>query len=151
MQLEMAGVNTPDDWASYAATLFDCGPPVAQLSDPARGLRRLAFAHDGRLTGALFISREPVLLSRGHVAALLGGDGSGALAGRPSAHQPDPGPTVCACLNVGINTISRAITTDGLLTVDAIGRALGAGTNCGSCRPELAALVARHSHREAAE
>ena len=58
---------------------------------------------------------------------------------------------VCACLNVGMNTIRQAIIEGGLITVDALGAALGAGTNCGSCRPELAALLARHSHREAAE
>jgi assimilatory nitrate reductase catalytic subunit len=52
---------------------------------------------------------------------------------------------------VGLNTILRAITEDALVSVDAISAALGAGSNCGSCRPELAALIARHRHREAAE
>jgi assimilatory nitrate reductase catalytic subunit len=38
------------------------------------------------------------------------------------------------------------------VTVEAIGRALNAGTNCGSCRPEIAALIARHAPlRQAAE
>lgn len=151
VQLELAGQSQPDDWAMWAADLFRSGPPAAQVSDPSRGLHRLAFVQSGRLTAALFISRAPVLLARGHVASLLGGDGSGVLAGRAGAHQPDPGPTVCACLNVGLDTLRRAILTDGLLSVAAIGEALGAGTNCGSCRPELAALIARYGHREAAE
>ncbi len=151
VQLEMAGEVAPEDWATWAAGLFQCGPPTAQMSDTSRGLHRLAFSRGGRLIAALFIAREPVLLSRGHIASLLGGDGSGVLAGRPGAQQPDPGPTVCACLNVGLNTLHHAIATGGLTTVDAIGAALGAGTNCGSCRPELAALIARHTHRVAAE
>jgi assimilatory nitrate reductase catalytic subunit len=151
IQVEMAGETVPEDWAAWAAALFGTGPPSAQLSDPARGLHRMAFTVAGRLTAALFISREPVLLSRGHVASLLDGDCSSVLAGRPGAHQPDPGPTVCACLNIGLNTICDAISTGGLTTVTAIGAALGAGTNCGSCRPELAALLSCHSHREAAE
>jgi assimilatory nitrate reductase catalytic subunit len=40
---------------------------------------------------------------------------------------------------------------DRACSVEALGAALGAGTNCGSCRPELTALVARYSLREAAE
>ena len=155
IQVELAGTTLPEDWAEWAAALFGCDRPFAQLSDPARGLHRMAFARDGKLTAALFVSRDPVLVSRGHVAGLLGGEGdvflAGVLAGRPAAHLPDPGPTVCACLNVGLETIRRAIVGDGLLTVAALGAALGAGTNCGSCRPELATLIARHRHQEAAE
>jgi len=53
---------------------------------------------------------------------------------------------------VGLNTILAAIAQDGLVSVPQIGAALGAGTNCGSCRPELAALLARHARQpEAAE
>jgi assimilatory nitrate reductase catalytic subunit len=151
VQVELAGCDVPESWADWAQDLFGCGLPTAQVADPARGMHRLAFAEGGRLTAALFVARDPVLLSRSHVASLLGTADGGVLAGRPGADQPDPGATVCACLNVGMNTIRRAIADDGLMSVDAIGAALGAGTNCGSCRPELAALIARHNHREAAE
>lgn len=150
-QIEMAGDRAPENWAKWAAVLFRTGSTPAQMSDPARGLYRMAFSDAGRLTSALFISLQPVLVSRAHVAGLLGCDGASVLAGRPGTHQPDPGPTVCACLNVGLNTICNAISTGGLTTIDAIGVALGAGTNCGSCRPELAALLSSHNHREAAE
>jgi assimilatory nitrate reductase catalytic subunit len=73
------------------------------------------------------------------------------LAGRPSADMPDPGATVCACLNVGVNTIREAIQSGRALTVAALGEALGAGTSCGSCRPELAGLLTRFKLPEAAE
>jgi assimilatory nitrate reductase catalytic subunit len=151
LQLELAGRDQPESWTSWAAKLFRSDKPVAELSDPARGLHRLAFADGGQLTAALFIAREPVLLSRGHLAAMLGEDGAQVLAGRPGAAQPDPGPTVCACLNVGLNTIRRAVADAGLTNVEAIGAALGAGTNCGSCRPELAAIIAQTCQRLAAE
>ncbi|HSF63252.1 MAG TPA: molybdopterin dinucleotide binding domain-containing protein, partial [Paracoccaceae bacterium] len=150
VQLEMAGSMTPTDWAAWAAHLFGA-VPTAALSDPGRGLHRFAFSTDGQLHGAVFVAREPVLVSRGHLAGLLGQAERSALAGRPGADQPDPGPTVCACLNVGLNTILRAIAGGTAPSVQALGEALGAGTNCGSCRPELAALIDRHSHREAAE
>ena len=64
------------------------------------------------------------------------------------AGTPDPGAMICACFNVGVTTITRAITEQGLLTVEALGAALSAGTNCGSCRPEIRALIARHLPRE---
>jgi assimilatory nitrate reductase catalytic subunit len=50
-----------------------------------------------------------------------------------------------------VNTIVTAIETQGLATVGAIGEALQAGTNCGSCRPEIAAILARVHQQEAAE
>ncbi len=151
VQVEMAGADVPSDWAVWASALFGGQAPTLTLSDPARGLHRFAFAKDDQLQGAVFVSRTPVHLARSHLAGLLGSGTAGALAGRPGAHQPDPGPTVCACLNVGLNTILRSIAEDGMLSVAALGAALGAGTNCGSCRPELAALITQYTHREAAE
>ena len=65
--------------------------------------------------------------------------------------MPNPGPVLCSCFGVGINTIIEAIETRSLMTVDAIGAALNAGTNCGSCRPELADLLQQVRTREAAE
>jgi assimilatory nitrate reductase catalytic subunit len=52
---------------------------------------------------------------------------------------------------VGVNTIIEAINLQNLISVEQIGAALNAGTNCGSCRPELAAILASTQHREAAE
>ena len=43
-----------------------------------------------------------------------------------------------------MNTIADAITSMGLLSVAAIGQVLRAGSHCGSCRPKLKALIARH-------
>jgi assimilatory nitrate reductase catalytic subunit len=37
----------------------------------------------------------------------------------------------------------RAIRGDKLVSVEAIGKALKAGTNCGSCVPELKGLLAQ--------
>jgi assimilatory nitrate reductase catalytic subunit len=48
-------------------------------------------------------------------------------------------------LGVGVNRLVAAIRDQGLVTVDAISNALRAGTNCGSCKPEIAALIATHA------
>ena len=112
----------------------------------------MAFIEDGVLRAAFFAAREPVALARSYVADLLGqAQGSKVLTGRPGEDQPDPGATVCACFDVGINTILTAIETQGLTSVDAIGDLLNAGTNCGSCKPELAALLGSVTSKVAAE
>jgi assimilatory nitrate reductase catalytic subunit len=144
MQAELAGVDTPADWADAARALFGLSDEPLTMRDPARGLLRMAFMQDGMLVAALFIGPDPVAVSRSHLAGLLGqAAGAAALAGRPGADMPDPGVQLCACFNVGVNTIARAVTQQGLMTVDAIGVALRAGTNCGSCRPEIRALIAQ--------
>ncbi|MDP3196112.1 nitrate reductase [Tabrizicola sp.] len=151
---ELAGTVAPDDWVSQARKLFalaDCGS--VSMTDQARGMSRVAFHRDGRLVAALFVGPDPVELARDMVIALLeqGGDANDALAGRARGGVVDAGPTVCACMNVGRNTICQAIATGRALTVAALGEALGAGTSCGSCRPELAGLITRFRCREAAE
>ncbi|MCX7889719.1 MAG: molybdopterin-dependent oxidoreductase [Rhodobacteraceae bacterium] len=147
---ELAGMSPPADWEAWARSLF--GLPDAcclRVEDPGRGSLRLAFTEEGRSLAALFVAPEPVELARDHVVALLGTAGAEILAGRPAQGQPDPGPTLCSCLNVGRNTILRAISERGLRSVEAIGSAVQAGTACGGCRPELAALLAMRP--EAAE
>jgi assimilatory nitrate reductase catalytic subunit len=150
-RVELAGAALPVDWPGFAASLFGLTDPPAMVTDRSRGLTRLAWHRDDRLIAALFVGPDPVALSRDHLAAQLGAVRPAAvLAGKPGADQPDPGPTICACMNVGRGTILRAIDA-GACSVAALGSLLGAGTSCGSCRPELNALLALATHREAAE
>ena len=115
-----------------------------EMSDARRGTIRAAVLTDGRLDAALFVSRVGGLPSRDWLAAQLGESDAApneVLAGRPATLIPDRGPIICVCLDVGLRTIVDAIATGTLASVDAIGAALGAGTNCGSCRPALARLL----------
>lgn len=152
-RLEMAGQHRPDDWEAEARRLFGLETADMQmLQDPARSTARIAFHQGGRLLAALFVAPTPVAVMRDYLAGLPGApDFAEVLTGRPPADRPDPGPVLCSCFNVGVTTIASAIETDGLMSVEAIGAALQAGTNCGSCRPEIAALLARVQLREAAE
>ena len=147
MRAELAGVQAPDDWEAEARLLF--GLPDAQVLrvlDRARGTVRLAYSNGNRVLAAIFIAPEPVQVARQYLAGLLGSvPEMTILAGRPGLDRPDPGTTICACFDVGVNAIADAIVTKGLITIDALGQALRAGTNCGSCRPELRALIARHA------
>ena len=59
------------------------------------------------------------------------------LAGRAPQGRVDTGPVICACHQVGLTTIVETIRDRKLTTVQEIGEVLAAGTNCGSCIPEL--------------
>ena len=58
------------------------------------------------------------------------------------------GPIVCACFGVGRNTICDTIAAGARSAAD-IGAKLKAGTNCGSCIPELKRLIAQTGTRDA--
>jgi assimilatory nitrate reductase catalytic subunit len=64
------------------------------------------------------------------------------LSGRSSEGLASAGPIVCACFGVGRATICDAI-AGGAQTAADIGAKLKAGTNCGSCIPELKRLIAQ--------
>ena len=64
------------------------------------------------------------------------------LAGVPPQGE-DAGKLVCACFGVGEKTICRAIAEHGLTSPEQVGEILQAGTNCGSCIPEIRALINR--------
>ncbi|SPF79855.1 nitrate reductase [Pseudoprimorskyibacter insulae] len=151
-RVEMAGETVPLDWQAYAAKMLGVeGADCQSVSDPASGVHRFAFYRDGVLEAAFFASPKPVAVMRDYLAALPGQAADHAVTGMAPADQPDPGPVVCSCFSVGVNTILAAIEGQGLATVDQIGAALQAGTNCGSCRPELEALLSKATVLEAAE
>ncbi|WP_392336764.1 molybdopterin-dependent oxidoreductase [Loktanella salsilacus] len=151
-RVELAADTAPQDWEVEARRLFALpDAPCQTFRDPATGTVRMAFTDEGRLLAALFVSRTPVAVSRDHLAAQLGQVAHSPLSGRPSADMPDPGAVVCACLNVGVNTIRGVIDIGQAATVAQVGACTGAGTNCGSCRPEIAVLLAQATRLEAAE
>jgi assimilatory nitrate reductase catalytic subunit len=150
---ELAGAHLPLDWEAFARTTFGLSETLAvSIHDASRGLFRVAFHHDKRLVAAMYVSPTPVIVARDLIVAQLGTeDVRGALAGQAGAELVDPGPTVCACLNIGRNTIRSAVETGRAVTVAALGEVLGAGTCCGSCKSELAQLSMLFGRREAAE
>jgi len=143
---ELADETCPANWPALARALFAApGAEAILYEDRSRGSARVALVEDGRLTAALFAAREPVEVARAHIVAAFDTDAPPTLlAGRPGAAQEDRGAVVCACFDVGINTITAAIARGEVTSVDTIGAVLCAGSNCGSCRPELKALLANH-------
>jgi assimilatory nitrate reductase catalytic subunit len=64
------------------------------------------------------------------------------LSGQSADGLASAGPIVCACFGVGRNTICDSIAA-GAGSASEIGARLKAGTNCGSCIPELKRLIAQ--------
>lgn len=116
------------------------------LEDPVNGEQRYGWFDGETLLCALFLSARPVELSRSLVADALIQRFDGwrmrqqLLAARPFKGEIDKGAIVCSCLNVGANEIAAAGSA-GCRSVADVGEKTGAGTNCGSCRGEIAAIL----------
>ena len=138
-----------DDLVRFAALLL-AAPPEAELlevSDTKRGVLRVAAIVDGVLDACLFLARDVAgLPPEGGVVPMLGqivpdAARSRLLAGRAYDAAACEGPKVCACFGVSRDAIRYAAVTHRLRTVSEIGVALRAGTNCGSCIPEIEEIL----------
>ena len=150
-RIELAGEHACENWTGFAQRLFGLDTEPQVVTDSAAGRSHLAFVDgDGTLAAALFIARDPVSVARDFVTGLIGKPADAVLAARPQSNAFDAGPTVCSCMTVGQNTILAAAEEIGP-DLNRVCEATGAGTTCGSCRPEVASLIARFAMREAAE
>ena len=119
----------------------------AVYADPGRGDFRYASLVEGRLQACLFIAPpDGRLPSRDSLLAAFEGTAapvrrSAILAGARPGAGAETGRMICACFAVGLRTIEHAIRDDGLRSAEEIGAALRAGTNCGSCIPELKVIL----------
>jgi assimilatory nitrate reductase catalytic subunit len=136
---EMAGIG-----AVECDTLLPEGDR-SEVTDLERGMRRIAVRDEqGRLIAAVYVTRSGVLPPREWISGQLASGDTGALswlAGRPTEPAPDRGATVCVCHDVGEQQVLAAI-DGGANSVASVGACTRAGTNCGSCRPILARLLA---------
>ena len=153
-------INQPPRSAfSYMGDLLPDGDRV-ELMDDTTGTYRAAILRSGRLEAIVVSSTAPKLPSPDWLKAQFARDlipeneRRKLLAARPVEGAADEGPIVCVCFQVGERAIQAAV-AKGCGSVETIGKALGAGTNCGSCVPEIRRLVAastpvrEHEHEPA--
>ncbi len=135
---ELAGVGSVD-----ADELLPEGDRL-EVTDIKRGMLRVTVQDDeGHLLAALYVTRSGRLPDRDWITRQFAEpDASDAelVAGRPAKPLPDRGKLVCLCHDVGEKTIEAAI-GEGNDSVEAVGKATCAGTNCGSCRPIISRLI----------
>jgi len=107
-------------------------------------IARASFQDDSLDICLIASTSGPVSADRGWLAGLLAVDMDettrlGLLAGRPPSGKSS-GRLICSCLGVGSVAIGEAIQA-GSRSVEGVGAATGAGTNCGSCKPEIRAFL----------
>jgi assimilatory nitrate reductase catalytic subunit len=141
-----ASTQSPQLIFSLLSNLLGEIPRKAELNDETGEDFRMVGYDAFRLECALFVQtkRDTIaldwlieslsktdltLLEQASVLAGVSADGNG-----------DLGPLVCSCFAIRESEI-RAAVEDGKVSVDAIGEMLKAGTNCGSCRPEIKRVI----------
>jgi assimilatory nitrate reductase catalytic subunit len=133
-------------WSAWLRATMPAGDTMT-FHDAAAGTHRAAVLQDCRLDALVFVEAGPKLpspdwlKSRFELSAIPTGERRDLLAGCPVEGAVEDGPTVCVCFQVGARQIVAAATA-GNRSVEKIGRLLGAGTNCGSCIPEIRRLIA---------
>ncbi|HRF07977.1 MAG TPA: molybdopterin-dependent oxidoreductase [Xanthobacteraceae bacterium] len=134
-------------WRALAARCRPDGAEIAEYIDERRGVFRVANFVNDRLAFGLFVGPSappkgwdavqsaltlPRIDSRARTSLLSGTNNEGA---------GNAGPLVCACFGVGLQAIRAALESGAVSSVDELGAQLRAGTNCGSCKPELKRIV----------
>ncbi|HAD31394.1 MAG TPA: nitrate reductase, partial [Methylophaga sp.] len=145
---ELAGENWVEQPLEWIQNITEQQGEWIEFSDQRAGRYRAANIVDNQLQTVMFLAADHYLPERGWLSQLFseetldGAARQSLLAGRPGPGQQDKGKMVCACFGVGETTIKDAIRKGEAKSVDDIGRCLKAGTNCGSCIPELKQLLA---------
>jgi assimilatory nitrate reductase catalytic subunit len=147
---ELGGTETPDQGILLArALLADVRPERLLEYKDRKGMTYRAAAVDdaGAMAEALLVGPPGQLPARDWLVSLLGtraklavADRHALLSGRSPVAMPSVGRIVCSCFNVGVSQLSDAVAS-GCHSLEAVGKALRAGTNCGSCRSEIRTII----------
>ena len=160
---EVACIKAPQDkpvWASdiISNTLsevvdgIDNNSEMIQYQDNHAKRYRCANIINGALDMVLFMSPSADLPNRHWLGSIFRKESIDSktrlslLAGKESGAK-DEGKIICSCFGIGENTIIEAIQKDNLATAEEIGCALKAGTNCGSCIPELTEIILQQAQK----
>ncbi len=130
-------------WQSWLRSV--AGDDLAEYKDLGGGVYRAASFAEDRIEICLFVGPARDAGDWGVVKSLFAGSLSDEqrrmlLSGKSVDGLASAGPIVCACFGVGRTTICDAIAA-GANSPAEIGARLKAGTNCGSCIPEMKLLI----------
>lgn len=147
-RIEFADDADARSWPEWARAVLGADGEWIELSDPGRRRYRAAVLERRRLKACLFASSDPIGVGREWLAAqfdeaeIADAVRPSLLAGGPAQRDGAAAGIVCACFSVARSVLVDVIRAQSLTTAAEIGRILGAGTSCGSCVPELNALIA---------
>ncbi|MBR1190181.1 nitrate reductase [Bradyrhizobium sp. AUGA SZCCT0160] len=133
-------------WQSWLGSI--AGDDLAEYKDFGGGVYRAASFAADRIETCLFIGPARDAGDWNVVKGLFAADALSndqrrmLLSGKSTDGLANAGPIICACFGVGRTTICDSIAAGARSAAD-IGAKLKAGTNCGSCIPELKRLIAQ--------
>ena len=148
---ELAGQQLPETWLKALQDALNSN--VTENSDwqtyrdTGLGNYRVAQFVNGRLNAVIFIAADHKLPERSWLSSLFAKqtlepeERMTLLSGLPPKGSHNTGKVVCACFNVGEETLRACIKEKQLKTHQEVGHCLKAGTNCGSCIPEIKTLL----------
>jgi assimilatory nitrate reductase catalytic subunit len=151
---ELAGQRDIKNWQGHLS--HQLKPYSGDLDwqtyqDDARKVFRTACFHQDELQAVLILGANTDLPERQWIgslfepareAPLADDERMALLTGKPPLGTPDVGKIVCACFNVGEKTIAGLVEEQKLTTPQEVGKCCKAGTNCGSCVPEIKEIIA---------
>lgn len=147
---EIAGDELPNSWPTFARTMLCQQADKVEwieYHDVATTRYRAARIENDQLESCIFISPDQELPERDWLLTLFNSnelsqqDRKSLLMGKSISGVADSGRTVCACFGVGIHALEKLICTNQLTTAEQVGVMLRAGTNCGSCVPEIQQII----------
>jgi assimilatory nitrate reductase catalytic subunit len=139
----------PMVWHDFAYRSLGPEADMGEQLDLVEGTYRASAFRDGEVDGTLCLGPadatthweqlDPVLPDHG---------GTPRLTTRRASDYVETEPLICACFDVGQETVRKCVADGSARNVEEIGLLLKAGTNCGSCLPELKRIVNRERNAQ---
>ena len=142
-----------DDWIEWLSTIFSEKRQWIHYHDRAVGDFRSLSIKDNRLESVFFSSLSgfipsPDIIEKTFLRDKVDShDYVNVLSGQV-IEKDNKNPIICSCFNLKQDRIIQAIDDKKLMSPKAIGDHLKAGTNCGSCIPDLQRLILEKNQHE---
>jgi len=145
-RLELSGDSAIADRDNWLSSLSGASGTWMTYHDETMGTYRAACSLNNKLQAVVYYTEKGDLPARSGIDKLFdleitANNSRAILAGRAPDQEQDTGAIICACYNVGENSIRDAISKQSCNSTDTLGQALRCGTNCGSCLPELRTIL----------
>jgi assimilatory nitrate reductase catalytic subunit len=139
MEYRLASRQAPMLWHDFAYRLLDGDAALAERLDLQQGIYQAATFVDGDVDAQLCLG--PADLPLDWQPLLPPEQPETPQTKKTLAALMQTGPIICACFGVSEDMVRHALASGQARSVAEIGVLLRAGTNCGSCRPELKRMI----------
>jgi assimilatory nitrate reductase catalytic subunit len=138
-EYRLASSHGPMVWHDFAHRAFAGDAQLAEQLDGAT--YRAAALLDGEMEGYLCLAPPDTPLQWDALAFSADDTCNGLPVCKSTVTFSETEAVICACFGVEIDAVRQAVACGAAKTVADIGTMLRAGTNCGSCLPELKRII----------